>query len=149
MERWVSCEHSNVAKLVGRTVLDSSPAIVSEWYSSGNIADYLKDNPHADRKYLLLDAAKGLQYLHSRVPPICHGDIKGSNVLIKYDGRAAICDFGLAQVLDEEFERLASQTIHRGTIRWTSPERLDDNGPLTPSSDVWSWAWLIWEVRQI
>ncbi|KAG8915670.1 hypothetical protein FRC00_001536 [Tulasnella sp. 408] len=68
-----------------------------------------------------------------------------SNVLVKNDGRAAICDFGLAQVLDEEFERLASQTTHRGTIRWTSPERLEDNGPLTPSSDVWSWAWLIWE----
>ncbi|KAG8915669.1 hypothetical protein FRC00_001535 [Tulasnella sp. 408] len=68
-----------------------------------------------------------------------------SNVLVKNDGRAAICDFGLAQVLDEEFERLASQTTHRGTIRWTSPERLEDNGPLAPSSDVWSWAWLIWE----
>ncbi|KAG9009032.1 hypothetical protein FRB90_008630 [Tulasnella sp. 427] len=69
-----------------------------------------------------------------------------SNVLIKDDGHAAICDFGLAQVLDEEFERLASQTIHRGTVRWTSPERLDDDGPLAPSSDVWSWAWLIWEI---
>lgn len=25
----------------------------------------------------LLDAAEGLRYLHSRVPPICHGDVKG------------------------------------------------------------------------
>lgn len=70
-----------------------------------------------------------------------------SNVLIKDSGQAALCDFGLAQVMDEEFEQLASLTIHRGTVRWTSPERLEDNGPLAPSSDVWSWGWLLWEVR--
>ncbi|KAG8915671.1 hypothetical protein FRC00_001537 [Tulasnella sp. 408] len=121
--------------------------LVCPWMENGQSVSYVKQQRlrPAERLHLLLDAAKGLQYLHSRVPPICHGDIKGSNVLIKNDGRAAICDFGLAQVLDEEFERLASQTIHRGTVRWTSPERLDDNGPLAPSSDVWSWAWLIWE----
>ncbi|KAG8902599.1 hypothetical protein FRC00_013760 [Tulasnella sp. 408] len=121
--------------------------LVCPWMENGQSVSYLKQQRlrPVERLHLLLDAAKGLQYLHSRVPPICHGDIKGSNVLIKNDGRAAICDFGLAQVLDEEFERLASQTIHRGTVRWTSPERLDDNGPLAPSSDVWSWAWLIWE----
>ncbi|KAG8902601.1 hypothetical protein FRC00_013762 [Tulasnella sp. 408] len=121
--------------------------LVCPWMENGESVRYVKQQhlPPGERLQLLLDAAKGLQYLHSRVPPICHGDIKGSNVLVKNDGRAAICDFGLAQVLDEEFERLASQTTHRGTIRWTSPERLEDNGPLAPSSDVWSWAWLIWE----
>ncbi|KAG9041897.1 hypothetical protein FS837_011614 [Tulasnella sp. UAMH 9824] len=121
--------------------------LVCPWMENGQSVSYVKQQRlrPVERLHLLLDAAKGLKYLHSRVPPICHGDIKGSNVLIKNDGRAAICDFGLAQALDEEFERLASQTIHRGTVRWTSPERLDDNGPLSPSSDVWSWAWLIWE----
>lgn len=65
--------------------------------------------------------------------------------MIRHDGRAVLCDFGLAQVLDEEFERLASQSSHRGTLRWTSPERLSQDGPLAPPSDVWSWAWLIWQ----
>ncbi|KAG9018098.1 hypothetical protein FRB90_012287 [Tulasnella sp. 427] len=122
--------------------------LICPWMENGQSAAYVTRQglSTAERLQLLLDAAKGIGYLHSRVPPICHGDIKGSNVLIKDDGHAAICDFGLAQVLDEEFERLASQTIHRGTVRWTSPERLDDDGPLAPSSDVWSWAWLIWEI---
>ncbi|KAG8892955.1 hypothetical protein FRC01_013855, partial [Tulasnella sp. 417] len=65
--------------------------------------------------------------------------------MIRHDGRAVLCDFGLAQVLDEEFERLASQSYHRGTLRWTSPERLSQDEPIAPSSDIWSWAWLIWQ----
>ncbi|KAG9023569.1 hypothetical protein FS837_005717, partial [Tulasnella sp. UAMH 9824] len=94
----------------------------------------------------ILDAAEGLYYLHSRDPPICHGDVKGSNLLIKDNGRGALCDFGSAHELDEMFEDIASKTTQRCTVRWASPERLDSNDPPTPSSDVWSWGWLTWEI---
>lgn len=53
MDRWASREHPNVAKLVGKIILGSTLAIVSEWYSSGTITDYLRDNPHAHRKSLV------------------------------------------------------------------------------------------------
>ncbi|KAG9041896.1 hypothetical protein FS837_011613, partial [Tulasnella sp. UAMH 9824] len=148
---WSRLKNDHIIEFLGfyfsSTEGKTEALLVCPWMENGESVRYVKHQrlPPGERLQLLLDAAKGLQYLHSRVPPICHGDIKGSNVLVKNDGRAAICDFGLAQVLDEEFERLASQTTHRGTIRWTSPERLEDNGPLAPSSDVWSWAWLIWE----
>lgn len=33
----------------------------------------------------------------------------------------------------------------KGSIRWCSPELLD-GGPRTASSDIYAWAWLVWEV---
>lgn len=43
----------------------------------------------------MTDAARGLQYIHSKF--IIHGDVKSSNVVLTADGRAKICDFDAAQ----------------------------------------------------
>lgn len=48
---------------------------------------------------VILDVAMGLEFLHSECnPPIVHGDIKPSNVLLGFDFRAKIADFGLAKL---------------------------------------------------
>ncbi|KAK9274228.1 hypothetical protein L1049_019042 [Liquidambar formosana] len=45
------------------------------------------------------DIANGLAYLHSSCdPPVIHGDIKPSNILINCEFRAKIADFGLARL---------------------------------------------------
>ena len=38
---------------------------------------------------------RGLEYLHSLDPPMIHGDIKPSNILLDQDFSAKIRDFGL------------------------------------------------------
>ncbi|KIO17100.1 hypothetical protein M407DRAFT_85297, partial [Tulasnella calospora MUT 4182] len=48
----------------------------------------------------------GLEYLHSRKPPICHGDLKSLNILVSSSYRAIITDFGSARVLDDLAERV-------------------------------------------
>ncbi|KAG8945872.1 hypothetical protein FRC04_012232 [Tulasnella sp. 424] len=152
VDRFEKLKNDHILEFIGFHFLRSDGQIeallVSPWLENGQSVRYVKQRnlTVAQRLHLLMDAAEGLHYLHTRQPPICHGDIKGSNVLVKHDGRAAICDFGLAQVLDDDFPEIASQTVHRGTIRWTSPERLDGNASLLPPADVWSWGWLIWEL---
>ncbi|CAN6836425.1 unnamed protein product [Brassica oleracea] len=48
------------------------------------------------------DVAKGIEFLHHRCdPPIIHGDVKPSNVLLDSDFKAKIGDFGLARVKSE------------------------------------------------
>ncbi|KAG9044084.1 hypothetical protein FS837_008821, partial [Tulasnella sp. UAMH 9824] len=123
---------------VGPTITSEIVVAVKSLQAHGDI--------DLERFEKILDAAEGLYYLHSRDPPICHGDVKGSNLLIKDNGRGALCDFGSAHELDEMFGDIASKTTQRCTVRWASPERLDSNDPPTPSSDVWSWGWLTWEI---
>lgn len=49
------------------------------------------------------DVARGLEYLHHCCdPPVIHGDIKPSNVLLDSEFRAKIGDFGLARLKTEE-----------------------------------------------
>jgi serine/threonine protein kinase len=47
---------------------------------------------------IIIDIAKGIQYLHSCDPPIIHGDIKPSNILLDHSFSAKIADFGLARL---------------------------------------------------
>ncbi|KAL4378962.1 hypothetical protein GQ457_02G000430 [Hibiscus cannabinus] len=58
---------------------------------------------------LVYDVAKGLEYLHHFCdPPVIHGDIKPSNILLDAEFKAKIGDFGLArlktEILIEELE---------------------------------------------
>ena len=48
-----------------------------------------------------LDVARGIQFLHSCDPPVIHGDIKPSNVLLDRTFEAKIGDFGLARLKTE------------------------------------------------
>jgi hypothetical protein len=47
---------------------------------------------------LARDVAAGVDFLHAHAPPIIHGDITCSNVLIAADGRAKLSDFGTSFV---------------------------------------------------
>ncbi|KAG8937624.1 hypothetical protein FRC00_003155 [Tulasnella sp. 408] len=62
------------------------------------------------------------------------------------DYKARLCDFGLARLHEDSgFGRLETSTGDKGSIRWCSPE-LIDGAPRAPSSDVYAWAWLVWEI---
>ena len=54
--------------------------------------------PWSQRLQYAADAAEGMQYLHSRNPPLLHRDLKSLNILVK-GGRAKICDFGASKAL--------------------------------------------------
>ncbi|GAV76656.1 Pkinase domain-containing protein/Pkinase_Tyr domain-containing protein [Cephalotus follicularis] len=50
-----------------------------------------------------IDVARGLEYLHHfRYPPVIHGDIKPSNILLDVEFKAKIGDFGLARLKTED-----------------------------------------------
>ncbi|KAG6826428.1 hypothetical protein H0H92_015822 [Tricholoma furcatifolium] len=97
------------------------------------------------------DAAAGVEYLHKN--DIVHGDLKGCNVLVDGSGRAAIADFGLANVTDPYILQWTSQTTvasKGGTPRWLAPEILaieqedaadeSDSVYNTKASDVFAWS---------
>lgn len=64
--------------------------------SDSSVLDWSK------RFSILLDVAQALAFLHFECdPPVIHGDLKPSNVLLTADFRAKLSDFGLSRLKDE------------------------------------------------
>ncbi|CAH9123805.1 unnamed protein product [Cuscuta epithymum] len=85
--------------------------LVYEYMENGSLQDALMDRKcpelmHWGKRFsILVSIAKGIEYLHSSCdPPIVHGDIKPSNVLLDQNFDAKIADFGLSQSLNREDE---------------------------------------------
>ncbi|KAJ6978094.1 receptor-like serine/threonine-protein kinase [Populus alba x Populus x berolinensis] len=76
--------------------------IVYELMQNGNLQDALLHRKCVElvdwkkRFSIAVDIAKGIEYLHSLDPPVIHGDIKPSNILLDQCFNAKVADFGLA-----------------------------------------------------
>ncbi|KAJ7142922.1 kinase-like domain-containing protein, partial [Mycena epipterygia] len=92
---WLSLRHPNILQFLGANTLDNKPFIVMP-HIPHNARQFLVQRPMFDLIYILRDISRGLEYLHSR--KICHGDLKGLNVLVDNSERAVLCDFGLSRV---------------------------------------------------
>jgi hypothetical protein len=57
--------------------IEQGLAMVSPFLPDGNAAAYLASHPDVSTLSLLVGAAYGLEYLHTRQPSITHGDLRG------------------------------------------------------------------------
>ncbi|KAG0694751.1 kinase-like domain-containing protein [Suillus ampliporus] len=126
--------------------------LVSPWMENGNIVDFLKIYPHANRCSLVMDVALGLEYLHSFNPSVVHGDLKGSNILITTSLRACVADFGLCTLVSESVPQSAttSSTNGMGALLYKAPELLDSTkcepDRKTLKSDIYAFACVCYEI---
>lgn len=76
--------------------------LIYELMPNGNLQDALLHRKCSElmqwkkRFSIVVDIAKGIEYLHCLDPPVIHGDIKPSNILLDQYFSAKIADFGLA-----------------------------------------------------
>lgn len=98
----------------------------------------------AQRRTIIMDVAKGLEYLHYGVKPaIYHRDIKATNILLDAEMRARVADFGLARRSREGQSHLTTRVA--GTHGYLAPEYAL-YGQLTEKSDVYSFGVLVLEI---
>lgn len=95
--------HPHIVKLLGfvEEIENGIAWMVFPWESNGNVREFLRSGEWhiPERVSLIKDVASGLEYLHSRQPPIRHGDLKSLNILVDSSYRAIITDFGSARVV--------------------------------------------------
>ncbi|KAJ7496362.1 hypothetical protein FB451DRAFT_196353 [Mycena latifolia] len=129
---------------LGANTLDDKPFIVMP-YIPNNAREFLKQQPTFDPVYILRDISLGLRYLHSR--KICHGDIKGINILVEDSGRTLLCDFGLSRVKADVTTRTAQvgSTAMAGSRNWMAPELLAGSLPKLPS-DIYAFGMTMYEL---
>ncbi len=90
-----------------------------------------------DEEVILIGVAicDALDYLHTRVPPIIHRDIKPGNIKITPEGQISLVDFGLAKVMS------GSQQTTTGARAMTpgySPPEQYGTAPTDARTDIYS-----------
>ncbi|XP_072956740.1 uncharacterized protein [Typha angustifolia] len=143
--------HPNVVAFYG--VVQDGPggtlATVTEFMVNGSLRHVLlrKDKYLDRRKRLIIamDAAFGMEYLHSK--NIVHFDLKCDNLLVNLkDQTRPICkvgDFGLSKI---KRNTLVSGGV-RGTLPWMAPELLNGgSNKVSEKVDVFSFGIVMWEI---
>ncbi|SNX83874.1 uncharacterized protein MEPE_02582 [Melanopsichium pennsylvanicum] len=144
--------HENIVRFIGVSIPEDPRhvpcMIVSELCSNGDLFDYIRNTPTpSDTEVfrILLETARGLEYLHTRSPPIVHRDCKSTNVLITRRKTAKINDFGLARVKNTSRSMMRSLV---GTVNWQAVELWVPKPHYDEKVDVWSAAMTFWEALQ-
>ncbi|KAJ7762903.1 kinase-like domain-containing protein [Mycena metata] len=141
---WLNLRHPNILQFLGANTLDDKPFIMMP-YIPYNSRQFLERHPDFDPIYILRDVSLGLEYLHSR--KICHGDLKGINILVDDLGRCLLCDFGLARLKADITSRTdhVGATITSGSRNWMAPE-LFEGSRAKPPSDIYAFGMTMYEL---
>jgi hypothetical protein len=102
------------------------------------LVDEIDDATAVEALAEVLDA---LVFAHSQ--GVIHRDIKPQNIMLDYDGRAKVMDFGIARLIDAE--TLTTEGDVLGTFAYMSPEQAEGRRA-GPASDVYSAAIVLYEL---
>jgi Mg-chelatase subunit ChlD len=142
-----SLNHPNIIKIYG--VVSHKGWLVMELCGLGSVKSCIRNSQRLPPEQLLRIAngiACGVSYLHDLSISIIHGDLKLDNVLLRDDGSAVLCDFGMSEAKNR------SKTMTRAvpentkvTMQWTAPE-LFQGQQKTVSSDIYALGVTLYEL---
>ena len=99
---------------------------------------------------LAVQICQGLEYAHNlsdhdgKPLNLIHRDLKPSNIIVTMAGQAKIMDFGIARASTALFTATASD-VSKGTLRYMSPEQLNEPGILDQRSDLFALGVILFE----
>lgn len=144
----ISCNirHPHIVQFFGVTIDDGVPCLIMEIMHQ-SLSARISSETQFPRKEKINSAegiAAGLKYLHTSPLRIVHRDLSANNILLSFDGKAKICDFGLAKQLPEG--DVVKSTRCPGTPAYMAPEVLGDPAIYATASDMYSYGVLLVEI---
>jgi serine/threonine protein kinase len=140
-------DHANILPLLTSEQIGNFLLYVMPFAAGGSLSTRLKEQvtfPLDEVLAITRSIAAALDYAHEQ--NVIHRDIKPGNILF-HDGRAVLCDFGVARAIVEAGgEHLSSSGLIIGTPSYMSPEQASGKSELGPTSDIYSLACVVYEM---
>ncbi|XP_057966299.1 probable receptor-like protein kinase At1g49730 isoform X2 [Malania oleifera] len=144
--------HRHLVALRGFCIEKHERFLIYEYMENGSLKDHLHSPGRTPMSWqtriqIAIDVANALEYLHFYCdPPLCHRDIKSSNILLDGTFVAKLADFGLAHA--SKYGSICFEPVNtdiRGTPGYMDPEYVVTQ-ELTEKSDVYSYGVLLLEL---
>lgn len=111
--------HNHLVKLIGYYEDNYQQLLVYEYLSNGNVGSHLYDSEGLPigrldlwrRLSIALGASKGVEHLHSLVPPLVHTNFRTSNVLLDENYTAKVSDYGFFKLHTKVDEAGSSSNV--------------------------------------
>ena len=135
-------QHASIVRVHSQGVAEGCAYYAMAYVDGSDLGQMLAQGPLDGSSRLelvrfLADVADALAYAHER--GIVHGDVKPRNILISREGRAYLCDFGVARTSEE------TPLLKMGTPAYVSPEQLRGRA-VDHRADVYSLGVTLYEV---
>ncbi|HMR79701.1 MAG TPA: serine/threonine-protein kinase, partial [Polyangiaceae bacterium] len=150
-------DHQNVARVLDTGMHRGSPFIVQELvdgYSYVQLGEAAQSAgvplPVGLHLHVLSRAAQGLHGAHETrgadgtFLSIVHRDVKPQNVLIAFDGRVKVVDFGIAAAHGRKTRTATGNT--KGTLAYLAPEQILSPRNVDRRADIWALGVIAWEA---
>ncbi|WP_053235858.1 serine/threonine-protein kinase [Sandaracinus amylolyticus] len=146
-------DHPNVVQVFEVGEHEQLPFLVMEFVQGVAFTDVLRATPPpplAIRAAILAGAARGLHAAHETLGAdgaplgLVHRDVSPHNVLVGFDGRVKVADFGIAAARGR-ITHTASGEL-KGKMSYLAPEQITRERTTDRRADVWSLGVMTWET---
>ncbi|KAH8891902.1 kinase-like protein [Thozetella sp. PMI_491] len=136
----------NINHILDVLPVGQSMWMVTEYCAGGSVATLMKPTAPGglQEKWIipiLREVAEAIKWVHKE--GIIHRDIKCANVLINEAGAVQLCDFGVAGVIENRFDK---RSTFIGTPHWMAPELFDQSPSYGTQVDIWAFGSMIFEI---
>ncbi len=148
-------EHENIVRVVNFIKGDNEFYIVMDYVKGVNLEYLLNKCRKSSIKipidiglYIILEVLKALDYAHSvkdeltgSLLDIVHRDMSPGNVMLYFDGRIKLTDFGITRI-DQQY----TKKIQKDKITYISPEQAEIKINIDARSDLYSSGIILYEI---
>jgi serine/threonine protein kinase len=150
----IKCRHPNLVLFMGAVTKLPPLRMICEYCEGGTVFDLVHNRPDIELSLkqkikILVDTAKGLNYLHACNPVIIHRDVKSLNLLLSDRVEdeidtpiVKVADFGMSKIQQSTTQ---DQTANAGSFHWMPPEVLGGR-QYDEKVDCYSFAIVMYEV---
>ncbi len=152
----VQLDHPNIVETYELGQFQSSHYIVMEFIAGKDLLAFQKYVRNEGTilnvnmaLHIIREVAKGLDYAHNKTDEngnhlgIIHRDISPQNILVSWDGRIRIIDFGIAKAASQSTQTRAG--VMKGKFGYMSPEQVQGQ-QFDHRADIFAMGTVLWEL---